>query len=431
MKKPYLIGLLLILLTVLVLPLQTVNASVLFSNGFESGNFTGWTAQGGTPTVVNTKPHNGTYSMFANAAEYTYVVITASNINYMRSYIYFDTLPGTGGKSLAVVGCVNSGGIYYALGGVNDNVWTLQTAEGGSPTYTSSGVTVIVDQWYCVEVLRDITNDHAELWVNGVSVAERDYTSINQNYIYATGSSQNIGTPTVDLYVDDVVVADAYIGPFQWTKTASKAFTFTESAARTWEASRAVSKALVLAFSDSRLVEYGRTATRALTTGFSVSELSAFSRTVSGSVISVFGGSRTWEGGRAVSQVFSLGFNVARVAEFSRAINQGFTFVFGSSAEKLSGYLREVSMTITGGFSNSRLAEYGRTISEAITFAFSSLGSKTGGEMLRDVGLAIGFAGSLAVTPPFITIELGAIALIIALSAIGLVFLFARSRSDV
>src|SRR3989337_2094782 len=46
--------------------------TVIFSDGFESGDFSAWTGTVGGPTVSNVQAHHGTYSCRASGSAYIY-----------------------------------------------------------------------------------------------------------------------------------------------------------------------------------------------------------------------------------------------------------------------------------------------------------------------------------------------------------------------
>lgn len=197
--------------------------TTLFSDGFESGDFTAWTGTAGSPSVQSTIKHHGTYAAYFNATEYCYKVIAGQNVAYQGGCIYFNTLPGTGGKYAAVFGASDLSGTYSAFVAVSDNVFVLRTANGGAATDTSTGVTITANTWYYIEVLRNITTGHAELWINGASKASIDASFSNQSAIFGAGASITSGSPTIDFYIDCVVAADVYISPeiTTYTKTFS------------------------------------------------------------------------------------------------------------------------------------------------------------------------------------------------------------------
>lgn len=235
------------------------NCAVVFSDNFDDGNYTGWTASG-SPTCVTTYSHSASYSVYCNAAEYIVRGFTAGTKHYARVYVYFDTLPGTGGRSVGVLGILDVAGTYFAIAAVTDNVWNLQTAEGGASTYTASDLSVTADTWYCVEVLRDVGADHAELWVNGVSEASRDFTITNNNALTTIGSGVNVGSPTNDLYVDCYVLDNAnYIG------TEATAYSYTLSQTIALTSSLETQKALTKTLTETVILSDGSTVTKTKT----------------------------------------------------------------------------------------------------------------------------------------------------------------------
>ena len=69
----------------------------IFSDGFESGNFSAWTGTNGSPSIVKSPVHHGSYAAQANAAyEYWYKTFSGQTVVYVRFYfrlsaiIYFE-----------------------------------------------------------------------------------------------------------------------------------------------------------------------------------------------------------------------------------------------------------------------------------------------------------------------------------------------------
>jgi len=183
----------------------------IFSDGFESGDFTAWTSTFGAPTVQSTTKHHGTYAVYLNGNEGCSKTILTTAIGYIRAYYYCDTLPGTGGKTVNLLMLTNAAYSYYVTCRINNNVFDLYLNENGVTTTASSGITASADTWYCLEFLRDVTNDHAELWINAVSKTTIDAT-ITNNATLAVCQAYGSGSPTIDIYADCVVVDSAYIG---------------------------------------------------------------------------------------------------------------------------------------------------------------------------------------------------------------------------
>jgi hypothetical protein len=198
----------------------------LFNDGFESGNFSAWTGTttngGGSIAVSSGQVHHGSYASRSqgastNDAAYARKTITASAITYTRFYVYFADFNLAANKAV-YLSSMDNGSTQYSLEAAivesgGSVYWALSIRENYAQTWQLSDVSPVEGQWYCVEYLRDVTNDLEKLWVDGVSV-KNVATAISTSTTRATAGlrSQN-GDGANDIYVDCVVVADAYIGP--------------------------------------------------------------------------------------------------------------------------------------------------------------------------------------------------------------------------
>lgn len=214
-------------------------AETIFSDGFESGNFNAWTATEGStsPTVETTYKHHGTYAMRSNpvASDQEDVYksgLTSTAVMYVREYVYFAAnLPSSSGADVIFsgVGASSWQNAVFAVifnSGTGGLYWGIQTYINGTEyrNYESSASNPTTGRWYCVELVRDVTNGRSKLYVDGtlkVDVARSH--SGNSNMIWA-----GIGFVSYngcDMYTDCVVAADAYIGP----ETTGTAYTQTIS----------------------------------------------------------------------------------------------------------------------------------------------------------------------------------------------------------
>jgi hypothetical protein len=206
----------------------------IFSDGFESGDFSAWTGSGGSPSVVE-NPYQGTYSLKRDDEDdrvYKYLP-SSYTVIYGRLYWQTDTLPTTDTKSM-IFRFYSPPGTYFYLIYENDAGtynWKLQSTEASdSDTYTQ---TINVDTWYCLEVLYDADNDLHKLWVDGV---ERiSFSASVTTAIERCGVGAYLGSWwTHNEYADCVVVADAYIGPEAevTVKTVTDSLSLTDSVLR-------------------------------------------------------------------------------------------------------------------------------------------------------------------------------------------------------
>jgi hypothetical protein len=196
---------------------------VIFSDGFESGDFTAWTGSTGAKiTVESLHPHHGTYNanVTGSAAEdwsYAYQTISSSAITYARCYVKFANLNIPSGKNLQILGLDYGSYQYNLVASVKNDSgtlkWFLSIGEASNWAGSVLGThTPALDTWYCVEIERNVTNDIETLYVDGVAEASASVAiTENTTRMYAGVYQDGIGDN--ELYIDCVVTDSVYIGP--------------------------------------------------------------------------------------------------------------------------------------------------------------------------------------------------------------------------
>ena len=210
------IAVLIAVLFVGVWQIKPAQATTIFSDGFESGNFSAWSSQTGTPTVSTTYSHTGTYSCKINAAATdTKRNFTARDIGFELAYIYFDALSQTSGNYLGFMVLENAATGDGARAEVYHNgshsVFALQDIQHSERLQTT--VVVATGQWYCVQIECQKGVGSANgmyMWIDGVQSAGPTTNGINVQIDLARVGWHFVGG-SATYYVDDVVVADAYI----------------------------------------------------------------------------------------------------------------------------------------------------------------------------------------------------------------------------
>jgi hypothetical protein len=216
--------------------------TTIFSSNFETGSFTGvWSGnydQGGTSQVQNSIVKSGSYAAefiltqndgYGYADAYKNLGSTYTTANY-RLYVRFDTLP-TSGQGVLLGFLTNSSnnailgiGLRYSSGAK----WFVGYLKDGSYTLLYSSVnTPQTNTWYCVElkVIVDSSSGTVEAWINGTKDNSLSDTSGFNNTAWGSSlskvftgqDSQTEATYPLTVYVDDVIVADSYIGPLSGT----------------------------------------------------------------------------------------------------------------------------------------------------------------------------------------------------------------------
>jgi len=207
----------------------------LFSDGFESGNFAGWSGvaitSGETATVVNTKHHHDQYSakFTSNGGQYAenancYTMVDLTEV-YVRGYFYIETgLP-----------LMHEGDRFYLirLGGATQNLaymgirrdngvdqWMLYVRNGGNWMNWIHAANPLPQQgiWYSVELhwKMSSTGGLVELYINGTRILQ--VQNINTAY-WGNAKRIDFGLPYISspqnnlaIYGDCAVVSGSYVG---------------------------------------------------------------------------------------------------------------------------------------------------------------------------------------------------------------------------
>lgn len=194
--------------------------TVFITDGFEAG-LGAWTLghAGGSADPVQSAvaPLFGSWCMKCDASDagnisYATQNFAAMDITYARVYVKTDTLPedgffvyflklSDGATDYAIAAIENDGGVYK---------WYLE--NNGGATFGEYESTISINTWYCVELLYDYPGNNDKLYINGSEVISFSPASANPDQasqIMLCGQ----GVASVAVYLDNVVVADAHIGP--------------------------------------------------------------------------------------------------------------------------------------------------------------------------------------------------------------------------
>jgi len=222
MKAKILIALLLCFLF-LCLQFNSVFATEIFSDGFESGDFSAWTGTSGTVEVVTSPVYDGSYSAKASetgyaGAAYSYYTHTShlSKAN-CRGYFYLENLPDSTSKHITLI-------IFRDMEDYKDRVRVLVGFDGSNAKLkiedgvnTAWGATAITTgKWHCIELEADYTTGTHKVYLNGTVEAQITGGVSGETVKYfkvGMADSYKGGDETYTVYYDCVVIADTYIGP--------------------------------------------------------------------------------------------------------------------------------------------------------------------------------------------------------------------------
>jgi|GEM_PF-2912107 len=215
----------------------------VFSDGFETGDFSAWTSQftdpGNTIEVIAAAAHSGSYGLHAINTGSADVAITKKvfadsyTALYERVYVYMLNIPTeTDGytrffdlrhDSIQDFGC------GLMCDGSGNYEWFIHyPSEGGYANSYSSRFTPSSATWYCLEIQAVVneTVGQATMYANGVAVINETGLNTGTNPLGATevGIGLIDDTPPAsnvwygssyytEVYEDDVAVNSSYIGP--------------------------------------------------------------------------------------------------------------------------------------------------------------------------------------------------------------------------
>jgi len=215
----------------------------LFSDGFESGDFSAWDGTsvdtGCSISVVDTQQHCGTYGAEAylgglNEFDYAYCYknISATNPLYLRVYFRLNELPPSG-KGANIIKIANQTNGDLAILEVHEDGAGGQNLRmrfyRGWTDSRSASISVSAGTWYYMELMAYI-NSSGEY--KGYFEGEEKCSWSGNNTGRGTPDQIQVGLVRDNqadyehtVWVDCVVVADTYIGPETTEQTYTKTWT--------------------------------------------------------------------------------------------------------------------------------------------------------------------------------------------------------------
>jgi hypothetical protein len=215
-------------------PVAHANPAI-FSDGFESGDFSAWTGTsiptGSTVETVTSPVHQGSYAahivrpLDLDVHPNIYKDFSTVSTAYARFYVRFGSLPSSNGAIYypayfgmseyptyvtEISAYNNDGTVYWRIGMPDDDAnWYFNVSSS----------TVSVDTWYCVEIKKvgASSNGESRLYVDGVEVAsvtgKNTGTKGQCNELSFWADSSGAGLLQIDTYFDSVIIDSSYIGP--------------------------------------------------------------------------------------------------------------------------------------------------------------------------------------------------------------------------
>jgi hypothetical protein len=203
--------------------------TTIFSDGFESGNFSAWTGTeqyNGTIAVSSDYAHHGSYSAkvsFTATGAYAdcYKDITSQTTIYIRAYVRITA--GTFGSSTKI-GFISPRDVpdaiticHVGVAFTNRQLW-LRYRHSATDYDVYSSTTLSTNTWYCIELkyVKSSTNGEYRVWLDGNEVTDLTQTGKNTDGDVTrvrVGPRASGAISDFVGYFDCAVVADTYIGP--------------------------------------------------------------------------------------------------------------------------------------------------------------------------------------------------------------------------
>lgn len=224
MRKSHFLSIFLIVCLALTL-VHAVFATVIFEDGFESGDFSAWTGTvvdgSSTLETIGAAAYQGDYGAHCFKAAWDNFAYCSKTLasSYADLYVRVYMKINEGGAHVSGVGgafiyLTYSGNPRAAFGIYNDE-GTQRPAlrRWGESAWTFDADGTFPSGWFCFEAVA--TDTLLALYIDGVEVIHHDITTGLTKDGVVCGQFFDWGGHGLDtdIYFDCVVVADAYIGP--------------------------------------------------------------------------------------------------------------------------------------------------------------------------------------------------------------------------
>lgn len=240
----------------------------IFSDGFESGDFTAWSGTSGSPTVQSSVVYSGSYAMYVDAAEYAYKDLGSSYATaYAGLYIRFDNLIEEqyyyspflflgASSNWAYATAID----LYCYDGSNHHFRITDGASG-----EDEGTTIVSsDTWYYIELLRKTGSGSSVMYVDGSEEASLDYGYYDSDRVQAGGDF----ALSSSAYIDYVRVNTEYMGPVEEgpiEREVSATITNTSAVARYISISPSISETTILTASINAVLNFPKSVSAIIT----------------------------------------------------------------------------------------------------------------------------------------------------------------------
>lgn len=196
-----------------------LTATIYFSDGFESGNFSQWNLSSSDSTgqatvqstVVNSGTHAAALTNTSGQYAYLYTAFTGGPESQTFTKFFFQVSSLATSSILAIGRNANGGNVWeadYDAGrqGLDIYFWT---SSGGTYSIFTPSQSLTANTWYSLEIQdTETTTGQAQVWLNGTSVGSVN-ADLSTTAPYARLMLLDFAVGT--FYFDDVTVANVYI----------------------------------------------------------------------------------------------------------------------------------------------------------------------------------------------------------------------------
>lgn len=153
-----------------------------------------------------------------------YVYFTNNWLNFAQDsefvhLIFFNTAAAGVGFRINLRHHVSNGWPYECNGGMFLAFQDGPTeGEHGTAPDPCFDIKDHLEEWICFEIMADASADKVSLWINGTQYIDEANMPISRptfDRVIISGYSSYLRDCTWDYYMDDIVIADSYIGPME------------------------------------------------------------------------------------------------------------------------------------------------------------------------------------------------------------------------
>lgn len=211
------------LILILIITVSTLSVllyargTTYLTSGFETGDFTDFDYSTGA-TVQSSVKNSGTYAALFDSSGDVCTFDTAITTSYTRAYFYITALPDDG-SFIRLLSLADTSDRFAWLDFIRSGSTYSIEMYSALPTddWDSYAFTLETNTWYSIELkyVQHASTGEYRFYLDGVERGSRTSVDTSGGSLATIqfGRVYDEQTTATNLYMDDVVVADSYIGP--------------------------------------------------------------------------------------------------------------------------------------------------------------------------------------------------------------------------